>query len=193
MNDPDQENLVAATEKTVSPDGTQQLPGANTSQLGGIRALPQPPGADTPLGVTQAQRQSWLKSVLQYFHKRSLWIAGVLLVFIVGFINNCIFGWNIDIFNEGSLKTMLRLGVLLSVFVGVVLIRSWWAFLIVPVSSLAGAVLASVLVPLIQGAWPRVKSAALSVPIGLLTLVLTIVFIILGGTLLGFALRRKEP
>lgn len=193
MNDPGQQTFNAATTETASPDGAQQLPGANAPPLVGIQAPIQQTEADTPSGVTQAQNQSRLKSVLQYFHKRSLWIVGVLLVFIVGFINNCIFGWNIDIFNEGSLRTMLRLGVLLSVFVGVVLIRSWWAFLIVPVSWLAGAVLASVLVPLIQGAWPAVKSAAASVPIGLLPSILTIVFIILVGTLLGFALRRKEP
>lgn len=88
----------------------------------------------------------------------------------------------------------LLLMILLWVFVGALLFRSWWALLVVPLVFAGGVILGAVLLPLMYGGWPALQTRVVEhfEPLDIIVTIGT-PSVILGttlGTLLGVKMKR---
>jgi len=85
-------------------------------------------------------------------------ILGVALPLVVGFI--AIGPWSLYNFDRRTGLFLGYLVVCLTVFVGAILLRSWWSLLILPGAAIIGIVLGNFVVfPLIQGGVPMMQES----------------------------------
>jgi hypothetical protein len=112
-----------------------------------------PPAENKHMGAPLEKRPEPTPASPRRWKGVLLSILGIGLPFVVGFLN----GWPWQYMSESAVQTnsflnaVLLVGIALSAFVGAALLRSWWAILIVPVSCIAGWILAGILSLLVYG------------------------------------------
>ena len=128
----------------VSPEHVDNMPDDEQALSSAEKKQPQP-----------VLSRRWVRVLMS--------IVGAVLPFVGGFL----FGWlgyyaipaNEDS-TAWSQNFLLSVSILLLfAFVGALLLRSWWALLIVPVVASVGLIMGDLVVPpLMQGGWPAVQA-----------------------------------
>ncbi len=137
-------------------------------------------------GPTPVWPRRWV-SLLMYF-------LGVVLPMVAGSMVGWPW-WVGDIFDAEWVLNTVVLVMALSVFAGAFLLRSWWAFLIVPVAWIVGEILGAALAPFVQGGWPALQAASENHLLGVQGMILLfaaapLFFYTLCGVVCGIAFER---